>query len=100
MASDTTEICPSACPLDCPDGCSLDVTVRDGRVVELEGNHVNRVTAGFICGKVRHFPDRMYGADRVLYPAIRSGAKGSGEFRRAGWEEALDLVCSRLIEIR
>jgi anaerobic selenocysteine-containing dehydrogenase len=100
MASDTTEIRPSACPLDCPDGCSLDVTVRDGRVVELEGNHVNRVTAGFICGKVRHFADRMYGADRVLYPASRAGAKGSGEFRRASWDEALDLVCSRLIEIR
>jgi anaerobic selenocysteine-containing dehydrogenase len=100
MASETTEIRPSACPLDCPDGCSLDVTVRDGRVVELDGNHVNRVTAGFICGKVRHFADRMYGADRVLYPAIRSGAKGSGEFRRASWEEALDLVCSRLLEIR
>jgi anaerobic selenocysteine-containing dehydrogenase len=100
MASDTTEIRPSACPLDCPDGCSLDVTVRDGRVVDLDGNHINRVTAGFICGKVRHFADRMYGADRVLHPAIRVGKKGVGEFRRASWDEALDLICTRLAETR
>jgi anaerobic selenocysteine-containing dehydrogenase len=100
MSSGVTEIRPSACPLDCPDGCSLDVTVRDGRVVELDGNHVNRITAGFICGKVRHFADRMYGDDRVLYPAIRVGVKGSGDFRRASWDAALDLVCARMTEIR
>lgn len=100
MPPDTLEIRASACPLDCPDGCSLDVTVRDGRVVEIDGNRVNRVTAGFICGKVRHFADRMYGADRVLYPAIRVGAKGAGEFRRASWDEALELVSNRLAETR
>src|SRR5436309_2426491 len=100
MARDTAEIRPSACPLDCPDGCSLDVTVRDGRVVELDGNHINPVTAGFICGKVRHFAERMYGDNRVLYPAIRVGAKGAGEFRRATWDEALELVCGRLNDVR
>jgi anaerobic selenocysteine-containing dehydrogenase len=94
------EVVKSACPLDCPDSCSLDVTIRDGRVAALEGNHLNPITNGYICGKVRHFAELMYGADRVLYPAVRSGPKGSGEFRRASWDEALELVAGRLSEIR
>jgi anaerobic selenocysteine-containing dehydrogenase len=94
------EVVNSACPLDCPDSCSLDVTIRDGRVESLNGNHLNPITAGYICGKVRHFAELMYGADRVLYPAVRSGSKGSGEFRRVSWDEALELVAGRLAEIR
>ncbi len=90
----------SACPLDCPDSCSLDVTIRDGRVSALDGNHDNPITAGFICGKVRHFHELMYGPDRVLYPAVRSGPKGSGEFRRVSWDEALERIVNRLTEIR
>jgi anaerobic selenocysteine-containing dehydrogenase len=94
------EILTSACPLDCPDSCSLDVTIRDGRVEAVDGNHRNPITAGFICGKVRHFPELMYGADRVLYPVVRSGPKGSGEFRRVSWDEAIDRVATRLATVR
>ena len=100
MTIPRTELRKSVCPLDCPDTCSLDVTVADGRVVELDGNHDNPVTAGFICGKVRHFPELMYGSDRLLYPAVRSGAKGSGRFRRVTWDEALATVVLRLQAIR
>src|SRR5205807_457912 len=100
MSASDIDIRTSACPLDCPDGCSLDVTVRDGRVESLDGNHVNRLTAGFICGKVRHFADRMYGADRVLFPAVRVGPKGTAEFRCTSWEEALELIAGRLAETR
>ena len=100
MSGSQLEVLTSACPLDCPDSCSLDVTIRDGRVAALDGNHLNPITAGFICGKVRHFPELMYGPDRVLYPAVRSGPKGSGEFRRVSWDEALERVASRLAAIR
>jgi anaerobic selenocysteine-containing dehydrogenase len=100
MSGSQLEVLKSACPLDCPDSCSLDVTVRDGRVAALDGNHANPITAGFICGKVRHFHELMYGPDRVLYPAVRSGPKGSGEFRRVSWDEALERIVSRLTEIR
>jgi anaerobic selenocysteine-containing dehydrogenase len=100
MPEPRLEVVSSACPLDCPDSCSLDVTVRDGRVEALEGNHVNPLTAGFICGKVRHFPELMYGADRVLFPGVRSGPKGSGEFRRASWDEALERIAARITEVR
>jgi anaerobic selenocysteine-containing dehydrogenase len=94
------EIVPSACPLDCPDSCSLDVGVDEGRVVSVGGSRANPVTAGYICSKVRRFPERMYGPDRIARPGIREGEKGSGVFRDASWDEALALVAGRLTDVR
>ena len=82
----------TACPLDCPDACSLTVTVQRGRVTEIDGSHKNPVTGGFICAKVRKFGDRLYGPDRLLYPAIRKGRKGEGTFKRISWDEALEQI--------
>src|SRR4051812_37356486 len=85
----------TACPLDCPDACSLTVTVQQGRVVTIDGSHKNPVTEGYICAKVRKFDQRMYGPDRLLYPAIRKGPKGQGKFKRVTWEAALELIADR-----
>jgi anaerobic selenocysteine-containing dehydrogenase len=90
----------TACPLDCPDSCSLLVAVEDGRVVGLEGSRANPLTQGFICSKVRRFPEHLYGRARLLQPAVRSGPKGAGELRRVSWDEALELLVGRLRETR
>src|SRR5215204_4892215 len=90
----------TACPLDCPDSCSLDVTVERGRIVKMDGGHDNPVTKGYICAKVRRFPERVYGEDRLLYPAIRQGAKGQGTFTRVSWGEALDHTAAKMKAIR
>jgi anaerobic selenocysteine-containing dehydrogenase len=90
---------PSVCPLDCPDACSLEVRVEDGRAVEVGGSRVNPVTAGFICSKVRRMPDHVYGSRRVLYPRMREGRKGEGRFRRVSWDEALETVAARLKDL-
>src|SRR4051812_2835947 len=87
-------------PLDCPDSCTLDVTVENGRVVKIDGGDANPTTRGFICGKVRRFTDRLYGEDRLLYPAIRKGPKGQGVFERVTWDEALDYIARRMQGIR
>ena len=63
----------TACPLDCPDSCTIDVTVEKGRVVKIDGGDENPVTRGFICGKVRRFAERVYGEDRA---ALSGGAAG------------------------
>jgi len=94
------EVLPSACPLDCPDACSLEVRVVDGRVVKVDGDHRNPVTGGYICAKVRRTPDHLYGPDRLLYPARRVGSKGEGRFERISWEEALGLAAERMREAR
>ncbi len=94
------QVLHSACPLDCPDACSLDVRVENGRVVKIDGNRVNPYTEGYICSKVRRFPDLLYGEGRLLYPAIRRGAKGEGRFERISWDEALDLAAEKMREAR
>jgi anaerobic selenocysteine-containing dehydrogenase len=88
-------IVETACPLDCPDACSLAVTVRHGKVVAIDGGHTNPVTDGYICAKVRKFGERIYGPDRLMHPAVRVGPKGEGRFRRVSWDEALELVAER-----
>ncbi len=99
----STEILPSACPLDCPDTCSLEVTVTGGRVAKLEGTRLNPLTDGFICSKVRRFPRHLYGDERLLHPLVRRGAKGTGDpadFERLSWDDALELLARRLRETR
>ena len=52
-------IVETACPLDCPDACTLAVTVQHGKVIALDGSHKNPVTKGYICAKVRKFDQRV-----------------------------------------
>ena len=85
----------TACPLDCPDACSLAVTVHHGKVIKIDGSQKNPVTEGYICAKVRKFGDRVYGPDRLLHPAVRKGRKGEGQFKRVSWDEALELIVDR-----
>jgi anaerobic selenocysteine-containing dehydrogenase len=90
----------TACPLDCPDACSLNVTVQHGKVVKIDGGHTNPVTNGYICAKVRNFSDRVYGPDRILHPAVRDGRKGEGRFKRVPWDEAMELVVERFTQAK
>ena len=96
----TESVVQTACPLDCPDACTLNVTVRAGRVVKIDGATENHITNGYICAKVRRFPERVYGDDRLLYPAIRRGAKGSGLMKRVTWDDALDLIAEKMQKAR
>ncbi|HVN50840.1 MAG TPA: molybdopterin-dependent oxidoreductase [Acidimicrobiales bacterium] len=97
----------TACPLDCPDGCTLEVEVEEGRLVRVDApgairadGHtdptVNPFTQGFICKKVKGHPARVYSPARVMTPLVRTGPKGSAQFRPASWDEALDVVAARI----
>ena len=90
----------TSCPLDCPDSCSVTATIEDGCITKLDGNHDHAVTRGFICAKVRHFTERMYGPDRLTRPGIRSGPKGSGQFSWVDWDEALDRIVTAMQQAR
>ncbi|MEI6669654.1 MAG: molybdopterin-dependent oxidoreductase [Acidobacteriota bacterium] len=90
----------TACPLDCPDSCSLTATIEDGRISALDGNHDHRVTGGFMCAKVRHFARRVYGEDRLLRPGIRTGPKGAGQFEWVQWDEAIGFIARKMEDAR
>src|SRR5581483_7965089 len=89
----------SVCALDCPDACSLLVTVEDGRATRLRGNPAHPVTRGFLCGKVARYLERQYSPERVVFPQRRIGRKGEGSFERITWDEALDEIAERLRRI-
>jgi len=89
----------AACPHDCPDTCSMIVTVENDRVVKVSGNPDHPFTDGRLCVKVNHYEERVHHPDRVLYPLKRSGPKGSGEFTRISWQRALDEIAKRWKEI-
>jgi anaerobic selenocysteine-containing dehydrogenase len=72
------------------------VTVEGGRAVRIAGDPEHPFTQGFLCTKVAKYLERTYHDGRLLYPQIRVGAKGEGKFRRASWDEALDLIAARL----
>lgn len=95
-----TETLPSVCPMDCPDTCSLEVEVMDGRVHKIRGSHRNPLTAGFICSKVANFSKRVHGSARLLHPMRRCGAKGEGRFERISWEQAVAMICQSCREIQ
>ena len=80
----------AACPHDCPDTCAMLVAVDGaGRATGVTGDRDHPITAGFLCGKVSNYLDRVYHPDRVLRPLVRDGEKGEGRFRVASWDEAL-----------
>ncbi|MET0666039.1 MAG: molybdopterin-dependent oxidoreductase [Acidimicrobiales bacterium] len=90
----------TACPLDCPDGCSLSVTVEDERITAIdavpEGEAANPLTDGWICRKVRRMTRRIHGDQRLTSPLRRTGPKGSGQFEPIGWDEALDEIAAHI----
>jgi anaerobic selenocysteine-containing dehydrogenase len=90
----------TACPLDCPDACSLSVSIESGRITKIDGSHAAPSTGGFICGKVRQFDRRVYSSERVLYPMLRRGPKGRGDFTVITWDEALDHIATRMTEAK
>ena len=90
----------TACPLDCPDSCSLAVSLERGRITKIDHSARHPGTAGFICRKVRRFDRRVYGDERLLHPGARRGAKGEASFERMAWDEALDAVAGRMRAVR
>jgi anaerobic selenocysteine-containing dehydrogenase len=90
------QVLHSVCALDCPDCCSLLLTVENGRGIKLRGDPEHPVTRGFLCGKVAQYLEREYHPDRLLYPLRRTGAKGEGRFERISWDDALDAIAARL----
>ncbi|MFI1801678.1 molybdopterin-dependent oxidoreductase [Streptomyces sp. NPDC020379] len=87
---------PGACPLDCPDGCSWQVTVRDGEAVALRGTPEHPYTRGTLCVKVNQFLEHTRAPGRLLHPLRRVGRKGEGRFERISWDSALDEIARRL----
>lgn len=90
---------PSVCPHDCPSACALEVERIDRATIgRIRGAAANDYTAGVICAKVARYAERVHHPDRLMRPLLRTGPKGSTQFREISWEEALDRVAGGFAE--
>ncbi len=89
----------SACPHDCPSTCALEIEKIDALTIgRVHGAKENTYTDGVICAKVARYAERIHHPDRLLEPLIRTGPKGSGDFRPVSWDMALDIVAERFLD--
>lgn len=94
------ELLKTICPLDCPDSCGMIAKIENGKLVSLRGDPEHPYTRGFICRKMRFYPQRLYSRARILYPMLRNGKKGAGKFKRISWDNALDLLADKISEVK
>jgi anaerobic selenocysteine-containing dehydrogenase len=86
---------PSVCPHDCPSTCALEVErLSPSKIGRVRGAAENSYTAGVICEKVSRYAERVHHPDRLDAPLRRTGPKGSGQFEKIGWDEALDTIAA------
>jgi thiosulfate reductase/polysulfide reductase chain A len=90
---------PTMCEM-CVWRCGVLAKVENGRVVKLEGNPDHPHSRGHLCPRGQSGLMNTYDPDRVLNPLIRVGKRGDGLFRKASWDEALDVVATNMLKIK
>jgi anaerobic selenocysteine-containing dehydrogenase len=70
-------------------------TVKEGRLASVKGNPDHPITRGGLCVKLKDFALHHYNPDRITYPQRRVGPKGSGQYERISWAEALEEISAR-----
>lgn len=95
MSAQLKKTAHGGCPHDCPDTCSMVYEIENGKLVGVKGNPDHPMTRGALCVKLKDYEKRHYHPDRLLYPMRRTGPKGSKQFERITWDEALDEITRR-----
>lgn len=80
--------------------CGLDVHLKDGRVLKIEGTAEHPVNRGTICPKGIASQQLLTDRNRLTRPLLRVGPRGSGRWKEISWEEALSIIVDRLGEIK
>ncbi len=89
----------TSCPHDCGGRCVLRVQVENGIVkrIETDNGEEPQLRA---CARGRAYRQRVYSPERLKYPMVRTGKRGTGEFKRVSWDEALEKAAGNLIRIK
>ncbi len=86
---------PTTCEL-CPAGCGIIAFLNQGRLVQILGNPHHPLNKGRICAKGIAGINLANDPERILFPLKRTGPRGSGKWERITWDEAYNLLASRL----
>ena len=84
----------------CACRCGINVHIKDGKIRYIEGNRDHPVNKGVLCAKGSAGIMQHYAPARLRAPLLRTGPRGSGEFREISWDEALELAAGWLGQVR
>lgn len=82
----------------CICSCAIIATVRDGRVVRIEGNPESPISRGGVCAKGLSAIQALYNPCRNKYPMKRVGERGTNSFERISWEQAIEEISQKLMQ--
>ena len=88
------------CCRACIANCGVIATVKNGRVIKLEGNPEDRMSKGRMCAKGLAGIQALYHPNRNKYPMMRVGKRGANKWRRISWDKALDIIAHKLVETK
>ncbi len=89
----------TTCHSHCGSACILKVHLRDGVITRIETDDGQEPLLR-ACARGRAYRQRVYAPDRLLYPLRRVGKRGSGDFQRISWGQALDTVASEIKRVK
>jgi anaerobic dimethyl sulfoxide reductase subunit A len=92
-------IVSTVCNSHCGGICDFKVHVRDGKIIRIESVPEEDGRPG-MCLRGHAYRQRVYSPDRILHPLKRTGARGSAEFTRISWDEALETVAAEMKRIK
>ena len=93
------KIINTGCCHDCGGRCVLRAHVKNGKIIRFETDNSKDSTLR-ACMRGRAYRQRVYSDLRLKYPLRRIGERGEGKFEQISWDEALDEVASKLIEVK
>ena len=85
---------------ECHSRCGVFLEVEKGKVVGIKGDRDHPFSRGHLCPKGRACMEIIYHPERITKPLIRTGNRGDGKFEPVSWEQALDVISRRLLEVR
>lgn len=89
---------PTICEM-CVNKCAAIATVKNGVVTKLDPNPCFPKSRNMLCARGVAGVHALYDPDRLKYPLIRTGKRGDGQYRRATWEEAYDVIKEKMVKI-
>jgi len=98
--SDATETVENSVCRICHGGCGVHVTLKDGKVTKVMGDRSSPINQGWMCIKGVRAPDIANHPDRLSHPLKRDGERGSKQWKRMAWEDALDEIAGKIDAIR
>jgi anaerobic selenocysteine-containing dehydrogenase len=84
----------------CPSECGMEMWVKDGRLFKIYGNQAVPFNDGTCCAKGASGAQMVYSPNRIKEPMIRVGERGSGQFKKVTWDEAIDFIAKKMMEIK